>query len=169
MKNNAVAVNNEKKISMKMDFSQMIITIGAIVIGLLFVSLAFILYNRMSTTMNKAGQKLDAQNTMLDESAYTDYDGAIISGTELVSFIKTHANDQICITVNNGHTTTSYVYDSTDLSTKSTNSIVEAQNKANISTVYINPNSKYQGKIVRDDADSVNGTIVGVEFTIYSK
>ena len=170
MKNNTTALSNGNgvaKVSMKAQIDTWIIALGVTVLGLLFVGLLFLLFGRVQTTMEKAGTKMDAQNVMLDESAYVDYDGAIVSGTEVVSFIKAHANDEICVTVNNGHSTTSYIYDSVDLTTKTgVGNIAQAQNKANLSTVYINPNSNYLGEVVRDAVDATNGTIVGVNFTI---
>lgn len=155
------------KVGMKANLDTMVIAIGTIVIALLLVSAMFVLWGRTSTTFDKAGEKLDAQNVMMDESQYTDYDGAVVSGTQVVSFIKVHAQDQICVIVNNGHSTTNYVYSSTDLTDKTgVGNVAQAQNKANLSTVYINPNSKYLGSIIRDAADPTNGTIVGVQFDI---
>ena len=156
-----------KKAVMNDNLSTMVIAIGSIIVALLIVSAIFMVWGRTSTTFDKAAEKIDKQNVTLDESQYTDYDGAVVSGTQVVSFIKVHANDEICVPVNNGHTTTNYIYSSTDLTDKTgVGAIAEAQNKANLSTVYINPNSKYVGKIIRDSVDATNGTIVGMDFTI---
>ncbi|WP_026667608.1 hypothetical protein [Butyrivibrio sp. AE2005] len=142
-------------------------TIGGVVLALLFVGVLFGLYGVSKGFFDKAGNKLSQMSVTMDESQYTEYDGAVISGTQVISFIKAHENDEICVSVNNGHTTTSYIYSSTDLSSKDgIGAVSAAQNKANLSTVYINPNSKYLGEIVRDSVDAANGTIVGVNFTI---
>lgn len=145
----------------------MIRTIGGVVIALLFIGGLFTVWGFTSGFFDKAGNKMSQVSTTMDESQYTEYDGAIVSGTQVVSFIKAHANDEICVTVNNGHSTTTYIYSSTDLTSKSgVGAVAAAQNKANLSTVYINPNSKYLGEVVRDSVDATNGTIVGLNFTI---
>ena len=145
----------------------MIRTIGGVVLALLFVGAIFTVWGYASGFFDKAGNKMSQMSTTMDESQYTEYDGAIVSGTQVISFIKAHANDEICVTVNNGHQTTPYIYFDETLQTKTgVGSIAQAQNKANISTVYINPNSKYLGSIVRDSVDATNGTIVGVHFDV---
>ena len=145
----------------------MIRTIGGVVIALLFVGALFGMWGYVSGFFDKVGTKMSSMSTTMDESQYTEYDGAIVSGTQVISFIKAHSNDEICVTVNNGHSTTNYIYSSTDLTDKTgVGNIAQAQNKANLSTVYINPNSKYLGAVVRDSVDATNGTIVGVTFDI---
>lgn len=145
----------------------MIRTIGAVVLSLFLVGALFSVWGYASGFFDKAGKKLSGMSTAMDESDYMNYDGAIVSGTQVISFIKSHAGDEICVEVNNGHSTTPYIYSSTDLTDKTgVGTVAQAQNKANLSTVYINPNSKYLGAIVRDSVDATNGTIVGVTFTI---
>ena len=147
----------------------MIRTIGNVVLALLFVGALFGVWGYVSGFFDKAGNRMSEKSTTMDESQYLEYDGAIVSGTQVLSFIKAHSNAEICVKVNNGHTTTAYIYDDENLATKnSIGTVAQAQNKANLSTVYINPNSKYLGKIVRDNVDTKNGTIVAVEFTVQS-
>ncbi len=155
-----------KKITMHDNTDTMIRTIGSIVIGLFIVGAIFGIWNIAQGFITKGGNKLTQISTTMDESDYTKYDGAIVTGTEVVAAIKYFDQAEVCISVNNGHTTTTYVYDSVDLTTRSTNNVSAAQNKINVSTVYINPNSKYLGKVVRDAADPTHGTIVGLEFQI---
>ncbi len=145
----------------------MIRTIGGVVIALLFVGALFTVWGYVSGFFDKAGNRMTQMSTTMDESQYVQYDGAVVSGTQVISFIKAHSNDEICVSVNNGHTTTNYIYSSTDLTDKTgVGNVAQAQNKSNLSTVYINPNSQYLGAIVRDAVDPTNGTIVGVTFTI---
>lgn len=135
-------------------------------ISLFIIAAVFALVSAAVLMIRQGTDDLVSTGTTIDESRYTDYDGALVTGTQVVSAIKYFANDEICITVNNGHATTSYIYDSTDL-TSNTNvgQIAAAQTKSNINA-YINPSSKYVGEIVRDAAGGTKGTIVGINFNV---
>ena len=146
--------------------STMIHTISNVVIALLIVGAIFTTWAIASRFLQKGGDKIASLATTMEEEDVAKYDGATVSGTEVVSAIKQLQNQAICITVNNGHTTTAYIYTDTSLTTQSTASIGDAQKKSNLSTVYINPSSNYVGKMIRDTAGGTNGAIVGLEFTI---
>ena len=162
-------MGNQKSLGMKDNTDQMVHIIGQVVVALFIVAAIFSVWAIASHFISKGSTKLTNISTTMDESQYTDYDGATVSGTQVISAIKQFGQEQICITVNNGHSTTPYVYADISLSTPSTNMISAAENKVNLSTVYINPNSHYLGKITRDSTDPIHGTIIGLDFTIQAK
>ena len=98
--------------------------------------------------------------TQMDEAKYTQYDAAVVTGSEVVNVIKLHANDKIYVGVNIGGSQTNYIYSDATF-TAAGASLAAARDKANTS-VYINPNSKFTGQVVRDANTSA---IVGLVFT----
>lgn len=97
---------------------------------------------------NKGLSKTTEISSNLDESSYTQYDGEIVTGDQVVGIIKTLANDTICVAVSNGNSTTNYIYNP-DLQSKATAKIADAQMTSKLAT-YINPTSKFLGAVVRD-------------------
>lgn len=149
---------------MKLQIDQMILVAIGIVIVLLFGAWAFNNWGQISSMLNGADTKMAAMSVQMDESQFTQYDGAIISGAQVVAALKGFANEDICITVNNGRGgDISYIYADETLSSPSTNAIALTRDKTN--PAYINSNSKYLGAIHREGSDP-NGAIVGLYFTL---
>lgn len=141
--------------------SKILYIIAAVIISLVIIGVVISQVNSGTETTRKATNTMNEKMTAMEESEYTQYDGLTITGSELVSYIKSLSNDTICISVDNGSgTKTEYIYQS-DLTTKSTATLADASNKANTNT-YINPGSKFLGATIRDD--QTDG-IVRVEFT----
>lgn len=152
--------------SMKANTDTMIHTIGNVVIALLIVGAIFSLWGIASGFITRGGNKLSSISTQMDESDYMQYNGAVVTGTQVVAAIKYFENQEVCIEVNNGHSTTVYIYDDETLTSRANvRAVADAQNKQ-IQDVYINPNSKYLGEVIRDAADPVNGTIVKISFAL---
>ena len=146
--------------------STMIHLITGIVIALLIAGAVFAFWSLASRFIQKGSDKLSGLASTMEEEDVAKYDGAVVSGTEVISAIKQLQNQDLCITVNNGHTTTAYIYTDTTLQSKSTATLADAQKKNNVSTVYINPSSKYLGTIVRDSTAGTNGAFVGLTFDV---
>lgn len=136
---------------------------GVVIVTLALLSILFLGLQKATGFTNKAYSKIDSMSQSVEESDYTRYDGALISGTEVIAAIKYFQQDgAICIEVNNGYTTTNYVCADETLAAPSTAKISDAQNKNDLNK-YINPNAKYLGECVRDTA---NNLIVAVKFTV---
>ncbi len=148
------------------NMSTMVHNIVNIVIALLIASAIFGVWAIASRFLQKGGDKITSLSTTLEEEDVAQYDGLTLSGTQVISALKQLAGQPVCITVSNGHTTTAYNYTDTTLQTVSTAQTAAVENKANLSTVYINPSSVYVGSVVRDSAGGVKGAIVGLNFVI---
>lgn len=131
-----------------------IVVVCLSVIGIIFTSLG-----KTTVFTDKAGAKMDSMITVMDESDYVNFDGTIVSGSDVIAAIKKFQNDEICITVT-ARGTYSYVYTDTSLSTPSTENISNTSKKSD--DHFINPNGKFLGAVVRAD----DGSIVGITFTI---
>ena len=107
------------------------------------------------TTMNLAVNKMTNMGVSIEESEYTNYDGVVVKGSTVISFIKDQIaqNAEICIEVITPKGTTSYVYTDGTLATKSTALISSALSKKN--TAYINPAGDFLGASTRDATDTI--------------
>jgi len=144
------------------DFIKIIITV---VIVLLLGAAAFGFWAVTSGFIGRATDKVSDISVQMDESQITQYEGAIVSGTQVVAAIKNLENEFICVTVNNGKTSATYIYTDGSFSTKSDLSVANTQRKN--SEYYINPNAKYIGKVERNEA--TGGTIETLIFDIYTE
>lgn len=134
---------------------------ATIVLILALIALVFLVYNKATNIADKGTKKMDNMEIQLDESDYTKYDGAIVSGSDVIAAIKYFQNsDPICITVV-ARGTYSYLYTDTSLQTESTENIAYATQRND--DHYINPNGKFLGEVIRDSSDN---SIVGLTFTI---
>lgn len=134
---------------------------AAVVITILIIGIAFTIYNKSKSTTDSAMNQMDNLTTTLNESDFTQYDGATVTGTDVLNVINKYRNDILCVTVDNGRTETEYIYNST-LSAVSTNNIADAKDRSNLNK-YINPNASFVGEVIRDEQ---TGTIIGLKFSI---
>lgn len=133
--------------------------ISVVVLGLL--GLLFVAYNSSSKFADAANEKLNNMTIAIEESDFTKYDGAIVSGSEVVSAIKYfEGTADVCVTVTTSKGTNNYVYTGPDLQTKSDLAVANTRNKT--SEFYINPSSKFLGSVVRDS----DGTITNIIFEV---
>ncbi len=109
---------------------------------------------------NKTARNMDADATAFEETRYTQYEGAEISGAEVVSILKKMEYDKICIAVKIPSGTHYYNYTNYNLSAKSTESIDDAKDSTNTSK-YINPSWKFVGEVHYNGS---TGTINGLFF-----
>lgn len=168
--------------------SSAILAIVAIVAVCILGAFIFTTVQSQKEAGNQAVNKTEEMNTALDESTYTQYDGATVTGSQVLAAIKLMKNDGICVQVYNGGQMTQYLrkldgaattaVTSTDTeltavaagkNAKDGNngdqdyakSIAAAKDKSD-SKHYITPSAQYVGGIVRSKA---NGSIIGVTFT----
>ncbi|MEE1255638.1 MAG: hypothetical protein UHN47_03885 [Lachnospiraceae bacterium] len=125
-----------------------IVLIPTLIIG----SLVFLGTDKGQEFAGKIFGRMDSYSVILDESDYTKYEGALVSGSDVIAAIKyfDNSNEPICVEI--AHTGICYVYTDETLQTESTANIANASRKN--SPEYINPNAKYLGSLVRDTTDN---------------
>lgn len=73
---------------------------GVVIVTLALLSILFLGLQKATGFTNKAYSKIDSMSQSVEESDYTRYDGALISGTEVIAAIKYFQQDgAICIEV----------------------------------------------------------------------
>ncbi|ADL36401.1 hypothetical protein bpr_IV036 (plasmid) [Butyrivibrio proteoclasticus B316] len=134
-------------------------TVFAVVLSCLVIGFVFMQWSSVKESGNTALTDSNSTITQMDEAKYTQYDAAVVTGSEVVNVIKLHQNDQIYVGVNTGSGMVNYIYSGPSL-TGAGADLADARDKTN--AAYINPNSKFTGKVIR----AVNtDAIVGIEFT----
>ena len=131
-------------------------TVFAVVLSCLVV---FMQWSTVKESGNAALTDSNSTITQMDEAKYTQYDAAVVTGSEVVNVIKLHSNDKIYVGVSIGGTQRNYIYSDATFTAAGAN-LALARDKSDPS--YINPNSKFTGSIVRDTNTSA---IVGIVFT----
>lgn len=135
--------------------------IGVAVAALILVGILLTAVYRSRDFSETANDKLANMTVAAEESDYTKYDGAIVSGSDVVSAIKYFDGvADVCVTVTTSKGSYNYIYTGPDLQTRSDLSVANARNKT--SEYYINPGSKFLGSVVRDS----DGTITNIVFAV---
>ncbi len=132
----------------------------AVVLSCLVIGFVFMQWSTTKEAGNAALTDSNSTITQMEEAKYTQYDAAVVTGSEVVNVIKLHSNDKIYVGVSIGGIQTNYIYSDASFTTPGA-SLAAARDKAN-TTVYINPNSKFTGQVVRDANTSA---ILGIVFT----
>jgi len=150
--------------------------LGITAIVLIIVVVAF---NFGRNAANTAISNLSNETTQIQESRYTMYDGATITGSEVVNLISKFSNDNIYIRVKVNPVTAPttaknpstapegdfYIFTDQNLTTPKdeptkTNDLRLAQDVSDPNH-YINPSSKFYGRVIR--SSTTNG-IMGIAF-----
>lgn len=107
------------------------------------------------TTMNLAVNKMTNMGVSIEESEYTKYDGVVVKGSAVISFIKDQIaeNAEICIKVITPKSTTSYIYTDGTLTTESTALISSALSKKN--AAHIELTGDFLGEVTRDASNTI--------------
>jgi FlaG/FlaF family flagellin (archaellin) len=107
---------------------------------------------------NKAITKTEKINAALDESEYTQYDNAIVTGSQVLQVIKSNTESGVAINVKlYSGDEVSYVYGSSNYA-----ELVKNASKKGSSS-YITPSAQFYGQVSRSD---VTGEINKLTFTI---
>lgn len=151
-----------------MENSVKAIIIGAsIAITMVIVSVGFFILRQGQDAAKNTSEKISKMNAQISETEYTMYDGAEISGSEVVNVLNKFKNEYVGIRVKTGKNSTGtwYNYNTTidsndvaDIGAESNKKISEAINEQ--SDDYVNPNGRFVGTVYRD----VNGTIAAIDF-----
>ncbi len=134
-------------------------TVFAVVLSCLVIAFVFMMWSTVKESGNAALTDSNSTITQMDEAKYTQYDAAVVTGAEVINVIKLHQNDKIYVKVNNGSGSVNYIYADENLSAAGSD-LANARDKTN--TAYINPNSKFTGKVLRKTGTDA---IIGLEFT----
>ena len=135
--------------------SSAILMVCGIVAAALLVTFAFYSIQSNSDAKANADQKADAVNTSMLEDKYTQYDGEVLRGADVISAIQSFSGDEISVKVVQDDASVFYVknydegsYQLSSLPTDTATLLVNAKTKGN--AAYINPTRKYVGSIVRN-------------------
>ncbi|MBR5360875.1 MAG: hypothetical protein IK123_08305 [Lachnospiraceae bacterium] len=134
-------------------------TVFAIVLSCLVIGFIFVVWNSVKESGNTALTDTNAMVTQMDEAKYTQYDAAVITGSEVINIIRQHATDDIYVGVNNGGGMVNYIHSDATLAAAGAD-LGNARDKTN--AAYISPNAKFTGAVIRDNTTNA---ILGLEFT----
>lgn len=135
-------------------------TVFAIVLSCLVIGFIFVVWASVKESGNTALTDTNSMVTQMDEAKYTQYDAAVITGSELINVIKQHATDDIYVGVDTGSGMVNYIHADASLAAPGAD-LALARDKTN--AAYISPNGKFTGKIVRSSTGT--DAILGIEFT----
>ena len=89
--------------------SSAILAIVAIVAACLLGAFIFTTVQSQKESGNQAIAKTEAMNTSLDESTFTQYDGATVTGSQVLSAIKLMKTEGVVVVVDNGNGVSQYL------------------------------------------------------------
>ena len=130
----------------------------AVLIFLLVAGVVFVVYRTGKAGVSTQVANVEKMNTTMAESRYTDYEGEIITGSEVLTILRNYKNDEIRLEVDG----TSFNYTDNSLTTASTNDASKAARRD--SGYYISSSAKYEVTIER--ADDGTNEIRAMVFTI---
>ncbi len=161
----------KKEVFMENVPSTAIIAVVAIVLACLLAAWGFSVVTAQRQQGNKAVQNVEQMNAALDESKFTVYEGATVTGSQVIAAITTLKDQPVAIAVNNGKETKSYIYtglsetaESYTLATKRTakefsDDMVKMQD-ATQQDYFITPSAQFIGAVVRDpNTQAITGVI----------
>lgn len=136
-------------------------TVFAVLLACMVIGFVFLVWRSVKESGNSALTQTMDSVTQMDEAKYTQYDGLIVTGSEVVNLIRQHSNDDICIQVTTDGGTYNYIRsDFTSLTGTTGEDVANVRDKN--SAQYISPNKKFKGE-VKSDEDT--GAILGLIFT----
>lgn len=143
----------------------------ALIICLLVAGAMFGLWYIVKPMIGNASKDISEYGVILDESKYTDNDGQYLTGNQVMSYLRSWSNDDVCIKVVTKTNTAGTFYnyknydettgltDTDKLSSTENNKLISsAGNKT--STNYINPNGQFFCKIVRNQNDVIIAAVL---------
>lgn len=133
-----------------------LILAASISITCMVISIGFYAARQSGFIASKTTEKLNNIAISFEEEEYAKYDGLVIKGGDLVSFIYKNLGSH-----SSSESPPVYIYVDTGLSTKryvDKKSINETKDYS--SNYYIHPLAKFKGELIRND----NNVIVGLSF-----
>lgn len=162
--------------------SSAILSIVVIISACLIGAFIFVASSSEQENGNRAIAKITAMSVSMEDSDILQYDGAAVTGSQLLPILKAMKHSGIAVVINNGKQSTQYLnklstYDDMSatgkLSATADNTgdkgdskyselLGAAKNKAK-TAYYITPTGNFIGKIIRD---SKSKAIIGVVFSL---
>ncbi len=132
------------------------------IITCLVVSLGFFISREAQDTATNGVNQIGSLNSEFAAGDKTIYDGAVVSGSEVLNVIRKYADDNIGIYVKTGKSTTYY---NSEFDLNNGNYLADNDNTYNMALdsakdTYINPYGNFKGRVVKDG----NNVITGIEF-----
>ncbi len=129
------------------------------IITCVVISLGFFISREAKDTASNGANQINKLNSEFVESDKIIYDGATVSGSEVVNVIKKFSNDKLSVHVRTNKTEAFYGYkiniSTGELTGESSQSVAAAMESSN--NAYINPYANFQGRIIRDGNDVITG------------
>lgn len=141
-----------------------LILAAGVIITCVVVGLGFYIAREAKDTASGGAGKISSLNSEFSETDKTLYDGMTVSGNEVINAIRKFDKEKIGIKVVTGKSTTCYINNistnENELSGQgATSDLKNASDSKNKN--YINPNGKFNGKVLRD----ANNSIIGIKFS----
>lgn len=131
------------------------------IITCVVISLGFFIAREAKDTASNGANQINKLNSEFVESDKVIYDGATVSGSEVLNVIKKFQNDKIGIMVKTNKSITCYGYifdeETGDISKKSDTAYEVAADSD--SNMYINPYVNFEGKLIRDSNEVITGIV----------
>lgn len=131
------------------------------IITCVVISLGFFIAREAKDTASNGANQINKLNSEFVESDKVIYDGATVSGSEVINVIKKFKNEKLGILVktNKSKTYYGYSFDEND------GDIIAQVNSKNIdptdsdSVNYVNPYVNFVGRIIRDKNEVITGIV----------
>ena len=132
------------------------------IITCLVVTLGFFISREAQDTATNGVSQISGLNSEFAASDKAIYDGALVSGSEVLNVIKKYANDSIGVYVKTGKASIFY---NSEFDLSSGDYVADNKNTYTLATdntkdTYINPYGNFKGRVVTDG----NNVITGIEF-----
>ncbi|MBQ6814117.1 MAG: hypothetical protein IJP13_01100 [Lachnospiraceae bacterium] len=131
------------------------------IITCVVISLGFFIAREAKDTASNGANQINRLNSEFVESDRVIYDGATVSGSEVLNVIKKFQNEKIGILVKTNKSETFYGYvfdeDTGDMVKQLDTEYTLATDSNN--DLYINPYVNFVGKLVRDKNEVITGII----------
>lgn len=132
------------------------------IITCLVISLGFFISREAKDTATNGVNQIGGLNAEFAAGDKSIYDGAVVSGSEVLNVIKKYDSDSVGVYVQTGKCSTYY---NSEFNLTSGDYVGESSNTYMIALddtkdTYINPYGKFKGRVVTDG----NNVITGIEF-----
>lgn len=127
------------------------------IITCVVISLGFFISREAKDTAANGANQINKLNAEFLESDKTIYEGATVSGSEVINVIKRFAGERLAVCVSTNKSVICYGYNldmsNGNIGEKSQSNITNAYSEEN--NAYINPYATFKGKIIRDGNDVI--------------
>lgn len=131
------------------------------IITCIVISLGFFISREAKETAANGANQINKLNSEFSESDKVIYDGATVSGSEVVNVIKKMKGEKlgVCVVTNKSNSFYGYRFDAASGELKETVDNDYRNACTSTSEQYINPYANFQGKLIRDKNDVITGIV----------